>query len=130
MLKNCSNLTSLTIPSKITRICKNAFNHCEKLSTIIIPNKVTCVEEFAFWGCESLVAITLSSSLEELGNFALGNCNSLIEIHSKNKIPPSVRDNTFSKKNCMECKLFVPVGSYKDYRQAMGWCEFKQIIEE
>ena len=58
------------------------------------------------------------------------NFMSALKIHSKNKIPPTIKDNTFSKTNYIECKLFVPVGSYKDYRQAMGWCEFKQIIEE
>lgn len=130
ILRNCYNLTSIIIPDNITYIGQNAFKGCEKLSSIIIPDKVTFIDEFAFWGCRNLVTITLSSNLKKIETCAWGNCNALFEIHSKNKIPPTIKDNTFSKTNYIECKLFVPVGSYKDYRQAMGWCEFKQIIEE
>ncbi len=46
--KNCSSLTSVIIPSSVTRIGEFAFDNCSSLTSVIIPSSVTRIGESAF----------------------------------------------------------------------------------
>ena len=50
--KNCSQLTSITIPNSIKNIYMNAFEGCSKLKSITIPNGITRIESSIFEGCK------------------------------------------------------------------------------
>ena len=50
----CSGLTSVTIPSSVTRIGSSAFRGCSGLTSVTIPSSVTSIEEYAFSGCSGL----------------------------------------------------------------------------
>ncbi len=45
---NCSNLTSVTIPSSVTSIGGSAFAYCSGLTSITIPASVTSIGNYAF----------------------------------------------------------------------------------
>ncbi|MBQ6979288.1 MAG: leucine-rich repeat domain-containing protein [Clostridia bacterium] len=78
--RNCSSLTSITIPNSVTSIGKYAF-YCSSLTSITIPDSVTCIGEGAFSGCGSLTSITIGSGVTRIGNFAFSNyCSSLASI--------------------------------------------------
>lgn len=49
--KDCSRLTSLTLPAGITSIGISAFSHCSGLTSINIPSSVTEIGSSAFKGC-------------------------------------------------------------------------------
>lgn len=49
--QNCSSLTSLTIPSSVTKIGTYAFENCEGLTNVNIPSSVTEIGYYAFAGC-------------------------------------------------------------------------------
>lgn len=53
---NCSNLTSVSIPSSVTTIGERAFEKCTSLTSVIIPDGVITVGKFAFHNCSSLVS--------------------------------------------------------------------------
>ena len=57
--RNCSGLTSITIPDNVTSIGRYAFSGCSGLTDIIIPESVTSIGDFTFSGCSSLESITL-----------------------------------------------------------------------
>ena len=69
--KDCSNLTSITIPNSVTSIGDLAFSGCSNLTEITIPDSVTNIRYAAFWGCSSLTSITLPF----VGNTANGTSN-------------------------------------------------------
>ena len=49
--KECSGLTSVTIPNSVTSIGEAAFNGCSGLTSITIPNSVTSIGDWAFEDC-------------------------------------------------------------------------------
>ena len=46
--KDCSGLTSVTIPNSVTSIGNEAFSGCKGLTSVTIPNSVTSIGEDAF----------------------------------------------------------------------------------
>lgn len=51
--RNCSGLTSVTIPNSVTSIGISAFHGCTGLTSITIPESVTSIGSSAFSGCTS-----------------------------------------------------------------------------
>ena len=61
--KNCSDLTSLTLPSSVTRIGDYAFKNCSGLTSLTLPSSVTRIGDYAFYNCSGLTSLTLPSSV-------------------------------------------------------------------
>ena len=57
--RNCTSLTSVTIPSSVTSIRASAFEDCDSLTSVTIPDSVTSMGSGAFSGCGSLESITI-----------------------------------------------------------------------
>ena len=75
-----SDITSINMPSSVTRIESAAFSHCDQLDSIIIPNNVTYIGVIAFSGCENLKFISLHNNLETIKYGTFEECNSLKSI--------------------------------------------------
>ena len=52
--EGCSGLTSLTLPSSVTTICKYAFFSCSGLTSLTLPSSVSSIGVYAFNGCNNL----------------------------------------------------------------------------
>ena len=76
---NTSVLASVTLPSSIKTIGRNALGACVKLEEVIIPNSVDSIEENAFISCSSLKSIKLPSQLKRVGEL-FANCSSLESV--------------------------------------------------
>ena len=55
--KDCTSLTSITIPDGVISIGRDAFWLCTSLTSITIPDSVTSIGERAFFGWTSLTSI-------------------------------------------------------------------------
>lgn len=113
--KNCTVLTSLTIPECITKIEKNAFAGCANLETItinsnvvmtesremfdfmvstfgkqikkyIIGNAVTRIPDYAFNKCEQLKSVDISEGVTSIGRCAFQGCHDLLNIIIPNTV--------------------------------------------
>ena len=82
----CSSLTSVTIPDSVTTIGNNAFYGCSSLTSVIIPDSVSAIGGSAFSGCSSLTSITIPDGVTAIGGGALSGCSSLTSV----TIPDSV----------------------------------------
>ena len=71
--KDCSNLTSVTIPEGITEIGDYAFQNCTALNEINVPNGVITIKQLAFDGCSNLKTVTLPNSLTEIDQLTFQN---------------------------------------------------------
>jgi len=77
---NCTNLTSVSMPSSINAIGDSTFKNCDSLTTITIPEGVTSIARYAFSSCDNLVSISLPDSLTEIGVSAFESCKRLTSI--------------------------------------------------
>ena len=69
---NCTNLTSITIPNGITKICGWTFNGCISLNSVKIPDSVTEIGNSAFYCCDSLKSLTIPRGVTQIGSYAIG----------------------------------------------------------
>ena len=84
--KDCSGLTSITIPSSVTSLGASCFEGCRGLTSITIPSSVTSLGYRCFCGCSGLTSITIPSSVTSLGYYCFYGCSGLTSI----TIPSSV----------------------------------------
>ena len=79
--RECSGLTSVTIPNSVTSIEQYAFTSCSGLDSVTIPNSVTSIGDFAFRDCSSLTSITIPNSVKSIGYYAFYGCSSLTAVY-------------------------------------------------
>ena len=96
--RDCSGLTSITIPNGVTSIGNVAFYYCSSLTSITIPENVTSIGLGAFEGCSSLTSITIPNSVTSIGEIAFHNCTNLTSITIPNSVT-SIGGGAFS--NCI-----------------------------
>ena len=60
--RDCSGLTSVTIPNGVTSIGEHAFCFCSGLTSVTIPASVTTIGWSAFSPCSGLLAISVSEA--------------------------------------------------------------------
>ena len=78
--KDCSGLTSVTIPSSVTSLGASCFSGCSGLTSITIPSSVTSLGEDCFYNCNGLTSITIPSSVTSLGDGCFMDCSGLTSI--------------------------------------------------
>ena len=94
---SCVNLTSVTIPTSVTKIEDGAFES-SGLTSVTIPNSVTSIGVGTFCGCQRLTSITIPNSVTRIGEGAFQDCCSMITV----TIPGSVTTRR-SRKPCKPC---------------------------
>ena len=92
--KDCTGLTSVTIPNSVTSIGNYAFHSCSGLTSITIPNSVTSLSDGAFYGCSELTSITIPDSVTSIGSLAFSGCSGLTSVTIPNSVT-SIDDGAF-----------------------------------
>ncbi len=78
--RECSGLTSVTIPNSVTTIGNSAFYGCSGLTSVTIPGSVTTIGSSAFSGCSGLTSVTIGNSVTTIGSEAFSGCSGLTSI--------------------------------------------------
>ena len=76
----CSGLTSLTLPAGITSIGDKAFWYCSGLTSLTLPAGITEIDEDAFCGCSGLTSLTLPAGITSIGDRAFYGCSGLTSL--------------------------------------------------
>lgn len=84
--RDCKTVTSVLLPSSITKIGEYCFCGCIHLQRVNIPSSVTSLGKSTFSGCSSLTSIEIPSNVNYLGKSCFDNCSSLTSIN----IPSSI----------------------------------------
>ena len=93
--RECTSLTSVTIPNSVTSIHNYAFSGCCSLSSITIPNSLTSIDYCVFEGCSSLTSVSIPNSVTDIGWNAFSGCSGLTSIYIPNSVT-SIDDAAFS----------------------------------
>ena len=124
----CSGLTSLPLPSSVTSIGDYAFQDCSGLTSLTLPSGVTSIGNYAFYGCSGLTSMTIPSGVTSIGNDAFYGCSGLTSIYVYPENLPELESGIFSGCNAQNCTVYVPKGTYDDYK-ASEFGYFENIVE-
>lgn len=118
--KNCTNLTSISIPNTIISIGNEAFYNCGKLASIGLPENISLIDVSLFENCTNLTSITVPKKVKDIYNSAFRNCRQLSSIYSLAPTPPEIRSQTFENIS-NNAIVYVPPFCSQAYRTCEYW---------
>ena len=124
---NCRSLTSVTIPNSVTSISNEAFLQCTGLTSVTIPDSVTSISGYVFEYCHGLTSVTIGSGVTSIGGYVFDRCSSLTSVTINATIPPTLGSYAFNFTN--DCPIYVPAASVNAYKAASGWSTYASRIQ-
>ena len=81
--RECTNLESVTLGSKVETIDYCAFYNCSSLSEINLNDQIVSYGAYAFQNCTSLTSVVIGSKVDEMGGAVFDGCINIktVEIH-------------------------------------------------
>ena len=151
----CSKITSITIPSSISRIGDYAFKNCTGLVNIKFVGKEIGIARGVFYNCYNLVSVelpeikngtnyerhfpsdlfyectslayvTIPSSITSITYDTFRGCINLKDIFCYALDAPTLSDKAFEGVNPMQIRVHVPKESLPKYMNSK-WNQFKSI---
>ena len=77
LFKDCTSLTSVSLPMGATNIRKSCFSGCTSLTEVELPSSMQQLFANAFKDCTSLTYISLPSSINKISNSVFQGCTAL-----------------------------------------------------
>ncbi len=109
---NCTD-TVIIIPSTynelpVSEIAYEAFKDCTHVTSITIPDSITSINARAFYGCTGITEITIPKSVTSIGTQIFYKASNLHTVYYNS--PYNSNDNTFLNENSISKIVFA--GSY------------------
>ncbi len=122
---DCTNLSVLTIPKKVTSIGSRAFYNCSRMSSIVLYEGPAFIGEETFYNCASLEEIAIPASVTTISTSAFADCKALKKVtFGNNSLLTSIGNSAF--KSCTSLKSIeipksvVNIGDHKANKTTDG----------
>ena len=125
---NDKEITSIEIPSNVTTLGDYVFQGCSGLTSLNLPAGITSIGSYTFSGCSGLTSLTLPAGITEIGSSAFNGCSRLTSIYLNAEKVPEIGSNVFEGCDAKKCTLYVPMGTYDDYRLSDFGDYFENIV--
>ena len=102
-----SVLKTCILPSKITEIPEELFEHSEELTEISIPKEITKIGEYAFSKCKALTNVNIPNGVTQINYGAFSSCTKLASV--------TYKGNTYTSKSAIEKALTDAGVTVEDY---------------
>ena len=110
----------------VTTIGDDAFKECTGLTSVTIPASVKTIGDRAFYDCKGLKSVTIPSSVTTIGECAFNICTALTSVTIFALSLKTYGDEAFDY-NASGRKFYVPSGSVDIYKA--GWSDYASVIE-
>ena len=117
---DCTELTSVTIPSTVSYIGYAAFETCTSLTSVSIPNTVTYIGREAFDNCSSLTSVTLPNSITTISELTFSSCSNLVSVTIPNSVI-SIEFNAFAHCTNLD-SVIIPSSVFSISSSAFNGC--------
>ena len=77
VFRECSSLTSVTLPDGLTLLGNRVFYDCSSLTSVSLPDGLTELGDWVFNGCSSLTSVSLPDGVTQMGDYVFNGCSSL-----------------------------------------------------
>jgi hypothetical protein len=114
---NCG-LASIDIPNGVESIGEDAFFECS-FANVIIPESVTRIEKGAFENCENLTSINIPSGVDTIPESVFSSCRNLSSIVIPNSVT-HIKDYAFSVSGLSSIAIPNTIESIGEY--AFAFC--------
>ena len=127
---NCSNLTSVTLPTSITNIGAYAFYNCINLKNVVFKEGLISIGDGAFAKCESIEKISLPSTVLSIGSL-LAPINAVAEAHEKSETHYRFETNYVDEARCVrEIRSSKEANVYSSRNAGLGVFESCLSLED
>ena len=92
--RNCSGLTSVSVPNSVTSIGRYCFYGCSGLTNVVISEGVTSIGDCCFLNCSSLSFVFIAYSVTSLGDNCFEGCSGLTYLEILDSVT-SIGNNCF-----------------------------------
>eukprot|EP00980_Cylindrotheca_fusiformis_P005296 scaffold1136_cov146-Cylindrotheca_fusiformis.AAC.9 len=123
----CSSLKSISCPSSMTVIGKDAFAQCVALEEVNLEEGLEVIDEGAFYSCSSLKKISIPSTVLEVSNRAFARCFELAYVHFQDGL--QILDDC-SFRNCVAlAQIWIPRTVHSIRERAFTGCRALVSVE-
>jgi uncharacterized repeat protein (TIGR02543 family) len=119
---DCTNLSSITIPSTLTTISMNGFSGFQSQIPIVLPSTVVAIGDYGFYNCY-VTTLTVSANVTSIGTSAFGACPNLTAINMQGSTPPTLGSTVFA---APLPTIHVPAGAVSAYQTS--WSSYGLTI--
>ncbi|MDR1302259.1 MAG: leucine-rich repeat domain-containing protein [Treponema sp.] len=125
---NRDKLVQIILPKSSTSVGIYNFYDCTSLESVTFPSGLKQINKNAFDHCTALKEVELPATLKLLGAYAFRNCTQLKRVIVHAEVPPALNGGVFSGVN-EDFSIYVPANSVEAYKSMTGWQAFAGIIK-
>ena len=96
--KNCTGLTSVTLPPTVTTIGNSAFYGCTGFFGLLnLPNGIITIGDYAYYNCNGFIgSLTIPNTVTTIGSHAFENCSGFMGLLTIGESVTTIGNYAFS----------------------------------